>query len=171
MSSLYSAAIFTLNGSLTSKMTNPFFLFDAPSRVITATSPFSETLTSLTVLASTVTVSMICIFSGSVTSQKYASPFALHVPVTAKSLPLCFPTPGHTQRSDVCTLGTVPCPTNFAFFLTSLFTTSIVFLAENPPDSANIVKIPGVSATNFPSSFINAEAGKPIPYSAVPVNE
>ena len=70
MSSLNSAVIFTLNGSVISKTTNPFLRLEAPSRVITATLPSSETFTSFTVLASTVIVSIIAILEGSVTSQK-----------------------------------------------------------------------------------------------------
>ena len=69
------------------------------------------------------------------------------------------------------TLETVPWPTLIAFFLTFRATTLTVFRAEKPPDSAMTVNTPGVSATNFPSSFITAEAGKPIPYSARPVKE
>ena len=70
---------------------------------MTPTLPSSEIFTSFTVRASTVTVSIIFISEGSLTSQKYASPFAPQVPVTAKSLPLCFPIPGHIQRSEVLT--------------------------------------------------------------------
>ena len=86
----------------------PFFLLEAPSLVIIQTCPSSETFTSLTVLASTVMVSIGVILVGSDTSQKYASPFAPQVPVTAKSLPECFPIPGHTHRSDVLTEETKP---------------------------------------------------------------
>ena len=56
-----SAEIVTLYGSETSNTTNPFFLFDAPSRVITPTLPSSEILTSFTVRASTVTVSKMSV--------------------------------------------------------------------------------------------------------------
>ena len=82
-------------------MTNPFLRVDAPSRLITPILPFSEIFTSLTVRASTVTVSMIFKLERSVTSQKYASPLAPHVPVMAKSLPLCLPIPGQSHKSDV----------------------------------------------------------------------
>ena len=93
--------IVTLNGSETSKITNPFFRFDAPSLEITPTLPSSEIFTSFTVRASTLMVSIIVILVGSLISQKYASPSALCVPVTAKSLPKCLPTPAQTQRSEV----------------------------------------------------------------------
>ena len=45
--------------------------------------PSADTLTSLTVRASILTVAIRSIFAGSVTSQKCASPFAPQVPVTA----------------------------------------------------------------------------------------
>ena len=96
---------------------------------------------------------------------------APHVPVTAKSLALCFSTPGQTHKSEVLTLETVPWPTTLTRFLTFLGITFIVFLAENPPDCAVIVKTPGVSATNLPEVLINAAAGRPIPYSAFPLYE
>ena len=71
-----------LRGSVTSKATMPFLRFDAPSRLMMHSRPSSETLTSLTVRASTVTVAMRSMRAGSVTSQKIASPLAPHVPVT-----------------------------------------------------------------------------------------
>ena len=70
-------------GSVTSIRTIPFLRLEAPSRLITHSLPSAETLTSLTVRASTVTVLMSSMFAGSVTSQKRASPFAPQVPVTA----------------------------------------------------------------------------------------
>ena len=88
---------------------------------------------------------------------------APQVPVAAKSFPLCFPTPGQIHRSEVFTSDTVPCPTTLTLFLILRGSTFIVFLAVNPPDCAVIVNRPGVSATNFPESLINPEAGNQIP--------
>ena len=45
-------------GSLTSRMTRPFFRSDAPSRLITQNFASAETFTSFTVRASTRTVSI-----------------------------------------------------------------------------------------------------------------
>ena len=70
-------------GFVTSTSTIPFLRSDAPSRLSTHSVPSAEILTSLTVRASTFTVAMRSIPSGLVTSQKCASPFAPHVPVTA----------------------------------------------------------------------------------------
>ena len=70
-------------GFVTSNMIIPFLRLEAPSRVITAILPSLDTFTSLTVRASTFTVSMVCILRGSVTSQRNASPRAPQVPVIA----------------------------------------------------------------------------------------
>ena len=70
MSSLKAEIILTLYGSETSNITNPFFLLEAPSLDITPIFPSVDTLTSFTFRASTVTVSIIFMFAGSVTSQK-----------------------------------------------------------------------------------------------------
>ena len=80
---VYSEIIFTSLGFETSIIIIPFFLFEAPSRLITHILPSLETLTSLTVLASTLTLSIFLILAGSVTSQKYDVPSAPQVPVTA----------------------------------------------------------------------------------------
>ena len=101
--SLNSDNILTSYGLLTSRITTPFFRVDAPSRVKTPIRPSADTFTSFTVRASTVTVSMMTRFDGSVTSQKYASPLASQVPVTAKSRSLNSPTPCQTHRSEVNT--------------------------------------------------------------------
>ena len=75
--------IFGLRGSITSTRTMPFLRSEAPSRDSTQMRPSAETLTSLTVRASMVTVEIRSMFAGSVTSQKWASPLAPQVPVTA----------------------------------------------------------------------------------------
>ena len=59
----------------------PFRRSDAPSRLITAMSPSSDTLTSLTVRASTCTSWSRMISVGSVTSQIYEWPSPPQVPV------------------------------------------------------------------------------------------
>ena len=143
-------------------MTNPFLRFDAPSLEITPTLPSSEIFTSFTVRASTFIVSIITILAGSLISQKYASPSALCVPVTAKSFPVCLPMPAHTQRSDVLWLEMVPCPTTSSLLRTFLGTTFTFLDAENPLDWAVNVYIPGVSATNLPFWLIKPDAGRPI---------
>ena len=117
-------------------MTNPFLRFEAPSLDITPTLPSSEIFTSFTVRASTFIVSIISILAGSLISQKYASPSALCVPVTAKSFPLCLPTPGQTHRSEVFTFEIVPCPTTSSLLRTFLGTTLTFLDAENPLDWA-----------------------------------
>ena len=63
--------------------TMPFLRFEAPSRLMMQSVPSSETLTSLTVRASTVIRAISSMFFGSVTSQKMESPLAPQVPVTA----------------------------------------------------------------------------------------
>ena len=108
-------------------MTNPFFRLEAPSREITPIRPSSETLTSFTLRASTFTVSIIFIFDGSDTSQKYASPLPKILPVAAKSFPSCSPIPAHTQRSPDFTSDTNPCPINLTSFSTARGTTFTVF--------------------------------------------
>ena len=61
----------------------PFRRFEAPSRLMTAMSPSSDTLTSLTVRASTLTACNRSMFAGSVTSQMYERPSEPQVPVMA----------------------------------------------------------------------------------------
>ena len=63
-----------------SRIIKPFFLFEAPSLVITATLESFETFTSLTILASTFTLSIFFMFSGLVTSHTYAVPLYPIVP-------------------------------------------------------------------------------------------
>ena len=70
-------------GSETSRITNPLRRFEAPSRVMTAILPSSDTFTSFTVRASTCTSEIRCMFAGSVTSKKSACPSAFHVPSAA----------------------------------------------------------------------------------------
>ena len=63
--------------------TMPFLRLDAPSRLMMQSLPSGETLTSLTVRASTTIVARRSISAGSVTSQKIASPLPPQVPDTA----------------------------------------------------------------------------------------
>ena len=70
-------------GLPTPSTTKPLRRFDAPSRLMTATSPAADTFTSFTVRASTCGSWSFSMRAGSVTSQTNAWPSAPHVPVIA----------------------------------------------------------------------------------------